>query len=86
MESEYTLSKIAAFFKISKTAVHNWFQTQVPAERCPDLEWFFHKQCTVQPKANTVEKLRPDLKWVRFPDRRWPHPKGRPCLDLSTSR
>lgn len=31
----------------------------------------------------TVEDLRPDLAWIRIPDKGWPHAKGRPCIDVA---
>lgn len=33
--------------------------------------------------AVTCEELRPDLRWVCVPDPEWPHPDGRPCLDVA---
>ena len=29
------------------------------------------------------DELRPDLTWARIADKSWPHPKGRPVLDVS---
>ena len=49
---------------------------EVPAERCSDVE----KACD---GAVTCEELRPDLCWLRVKDADWPHPKGRPLLDVS---
>lgn len=31
----------------------------------------------------TCETLRPDVRWVRVPDPTWPHPEGRPCIDVA---
>jgi len=31
----------------------------------------------------TCEQLRPDVSWFRVPDADWPHPKGRPCIDVA---
>jgi DNA-binding transcriptional regulator YdaS (Cro superfamily) len=31
----------------------------------------------------TVEQLRPDVRWHRVPDPAWPHPQGRPCIDVA---
>jgi DNA-binding transcriptional regulator YdaS (Cro superfamily) len=33
--------------------------------------------------ASTCEENRPDLSWARIPDVNWPHPAGRPVLDLA---
>ena len=30
-----------------------------------------------------VEDLRTDLVWLRIPDPSWPHPSGRPCIDVA---
>jgi hypothetical protein len=32
---------------------------------------------------STCEENRPDLSWARIPDPNWPHPAGRPVLDLA---
>lgn len=29
------------------------------------------------------EHLRPDLRWLRIPDAAWPHPSGRPALEIA---
>lgn len=34
----------------------------------------------------TVEELCPDARWVRIPDAAWPHPKGRPVLDVAEAK
>ena len=31
----------------------------------------------------TAEQLRPDVRWVRIPDESWPHPAGRPLIDVA---
>lgn len=51
----------------------------VPPERCPALE----KATGGQVPAN---ELRPDIRWVRVPDSSWPHPEGRPCIDVAATR
>ena len=33
--------------------------------------------------AVPCEELRPDLAWHRVPDPDWPHPQGRPCIDVA---
>lgn len=33
--------------------------------------------------AVPCEMVRPDLAWIRIPDRRWPHRRGRPAHDVS---
>lgn len=31
----------------------------------------------------TVDELRDDKRWIRTTDPAWPHPLGRPCLDVA---
>jgi hypothetical protein len=63
---------------ISKAAVSQWFAegSRPPADRCPDIER------AMAGKA-TCEQLRPDVRWQRVPDPDWPHPQGRPCIDVA---
>lgn len=55
-----------------------WFNTErrVPGEKCPSLE-------KATAGAVPCEELRPDLPWFRIKDRLWPHPGGRPLLDVA---
>lgn len=46
----------------------------VPPERCALIERETEGEVR-------VEDLRPDVRWIRVPDRNWPT-AGRPCLDL----
>lgn len=50
-----------------------------PSERCPGIERELY------PKV-TVDQLRPDVRWVRVPDPTWPHPDGRPCIDVAAPK
>lgn len=53
---------------------------QVPAAKCPVIE-------RVSKGKVTCEELRPDIKWVRLADGKWPwHRKGRPAVDLTRQR
>lgn len=47
-----------------------------PPDRCPAIERELY------PKA-TCEQLRPDVRWYRVADPAWPHPAGRPCIDVA---
>lgn len=47
----------------------------LPADRCPAIE--------LACPTITVEQLRPDVRWYRVPDPDWPHPDGRPCIDVA---
>jgi len=49
---------------------------KAPPDRCPAFERALY------PKV-TVDVLRPDIRWVRVPDADWPHPDGRPCIDVA---
>ena len=31
----------------------------------------------------TCKELRPDIRWRRVKDAAWPHPKGRPLIDVA---
>ena len=54
-----------------------WFlpERRVPSEHCPGIE----RACEGRV---TAEELRPDIVWTRVRDKDWPHPKGRPCIDV----
>lgn len=47
-----------------------------PPDRCPAIE-------RETAGRVTVEALRPDVHWHRVPDPDWPHPDGRPCIDVA---
>lgn len=51
-------------------------QRPASPELCAALEFETEGQieCTL---------MRPDLPWVRLPDKAWPHPKGRPAVDVA---
>lgn len=49
---------------------------QTPEIHCPAIERGFEGEIT-------VEELRPDVVWHRIPDPAWPHPSGRPCIDVA---
>jgi DNA-binding transcriptional regulator YdaS (Cro superfamily) len=62
--------------------VWNWLTRSggtVPGEQCPDLEYATDGKVS-------CEQLRPDIDWVRVPDSAWPHPNGRPCMDVASSK
>lgn len=35
--------------------------------------------------AVTCEEMRPDVRWHRVRDRKWPNPAGRPLIDVSAA-
>lgn len=49
---------------------------RTPPDRCPDIERATEGRVT-------CEDLRPDKRWQRVPDATWPHPAGRPCIDVA---
>ena len=48
----------------------------VAADKCAAIE-------RATQGAHTVEALRPDVAWARIPDPTWPHPAGRPVIDVA---
>jgi hypothetical protein len=51
-------------------------RVRTPVERCPGVE-------RALGGLVTAEQLRPDVRWVRIPDESWPHPAGRPLIDVA---
>jgi len=49
---------------------------KTPPDRCPAIEH-------ATGGAVKVEDLRPDVRWHRVEDPTWPHPQGRPCIDVA---
>jgi DNA-binding transcriptional regulator YdaS (Cro superfamily) len=49
---------------------------RAPLERCPAIEQALKG-------VVTCEQLRPDVHWARIPDGAWPHPAGRPVIDVA---
>lgn len=69
---------LARGLKVSRPTVSQWIHKErpVPEGRCPDIERLARARVT-------VDQLRPDLRWARVPDPAWPHPDGRPCIDVA---
>jgi hypothetical protein len=80
MESSTTfgisVSELARLIGAKPQRVSNWRRRGVAVSECPSIERATHG-------AVTVEQLRPDVRWVRVPDPAWPHPHGRPCIDVA---
>lgn len=51
---------------------------QFPAQHCVTLERESKGELP-------VEMLRPGERWMRVKDKTWPHPQGRPLLDLAVT-
>ncbi len=66
---------VARMLGIKAPSVIGW-AGRVPPDRCPHLE-------RAAAGRVTCEQLRPDVHWQRVPDPDWPHPGGRPCIDVA---
>lgn len=65
---------VARMLGIKAPSVIGW-NGRIPPDRCPALE-------RAVAGRETVERMRPDVRWARVPDATWPHPEGRPCIDV----
>lgn len=68
-------AEVARRIGIKPPSVVGW-KGRIPAERCPAIERSYAGRWT-------CEQLRPDVRWLRVPDADWPHPDGRPCIDVA---
>ncbi len=70
---------LAAKLGVSAVIVSQWITGArlIPSHRAPDIERATDGEVKVVDVA-------PWERWVRVPDKKWPHPKGRPCLDCAT--
>lgn len=66
---------VARIVGLKPPTVHGW--ARIPEKYCPDIE-------RAKQGAVTVEQIRPDVRWLRVADSAWPHPEGRPVLDVAT--
>lgn len=72
-------SALARGCGVVQQVVWNWLNRsagRVPPEHCPAIE-------RATAGRVTADELRPDVIWVRVPDPEWPHPAGRPCIDVA---
>ena len=71
-------ARLAAQIGVHPVMVSQWVNgiKAVPAERCPAIERATNGEVT-------ADQLRPDVIWVRVADAEWPHPEGRPCIDVA---
>lgn len=70
-------SALARLINAKQQEIWNWANGRpVPADRCPALE-------RATAGRVTCEELRPDVAWQRVADSDWPHPGGRPCIDVA---
>jgi len=68
---------ISSALGVSQQVMTNWKQRGIPEERCPDVERATNGKYT-------VEEMQPAVKWCRIKDKSWPHPKGRPLMDVAS--
>ena len=59
---------------VSVPTAHGW--KAIPAHHCPAIE-------KATNGVRLCEDMQPGAPWLRVPDMHWPHPKGRPVLDVA---
>lgn len=69
-------SAVARIVGVKSPSVTEWRRRGIPADRCPALE-------RASEGKVTCEEMRPDVVWHRVPDAEWPHPQGRPLIDVA---
>lgn len=70
-------TELARLIGARQQEVWNWLNGRpVPEHRCPAIERALEGRVT-------CEDLRPDVAWSRMPDPDWPHPQGRPVIDVA---
>lgn len=67
---------VARMTGVAPPSVTAWRSRGIPPERCPIIE-------RATSGAVPCETLRPDVRWSRIPDPTWPHPAGRPVIDVA---
>ena len=67
---------VARMLGCKPPSVIAWRARGIPSDRCPAIER------ATQAKF-TCEQLRPDVSWSRIADAAWPHPGGRPVIDVA---
>lgn len=74
-----TTAGLARKLGVSKGAAHQWKRPNaIPESHCVVIERDTNAKAT-------CEQLRDDIAWVRVPDSQWPHPQGRPCIDVAAT-
>jgi DNA-binding transcriptional regulator YdaS (Cro superfamily) len=67
---------VARMTGVEPPSVTAWRRRGIPAERRPAIERALYPRIT-------VESFGVDVRWQRVPDPDWPHPGGRPCIDVA---
>lgn len=69
-------SAIARMTGCRVPSVIKWRESGIPAGRAPFIE-------RGKLGEYTCEEMCPSVRWVRVADPSWPHPAGRPCIDVA---
>lgn len=71
-------SALAKRLGCTPAAVNQWLKVvrPIPRESAADIE-------RITDGKVSCEDLLPAVAWVRVPDAEWPHPGGRPCVDVA---
>jgi hypothetical protein len=74
------MSDLGRAIGVPAQTVRDWItrRRQMPCRHCPSIE-------VATGGLLVVEHLRPDAPWLRMPDPNWPHPAGRPVLDIANT-
>lgn len=69
---------LARALSVNPVMVVQWSSGAKPvaSDRCPAIERATEGKVT-------CEEMRPDVVWHRVPDAEWPHPGGRPLIDVA---
>ena len=69
---------LAIALRVSQPTVSEWARgvRPVPAEKAADMERLYWP---------AVAADRFPGRWARLPDPAWPHPAGRPCVDVAAT-
>lgn len=76
-----TATGLAEALDVSVQAVGQWKAgaRPIPPERCVEIERLTNGTVS-------ADSLSPDSRWIRVHDPSWPHPGGRPLLDVAAPR
>lgn len=71
-------SALADRLGVSKSMVSQWRNGERPVSL--SFSCAIERETAGEVGANEV---RPDVTWTRIPDQTWPHPEGRPLVDIT---
>lgn len=69
-------AELARRLNCKAPSIIEWRKRGIPRDRRPHLELHYYPRFV-------VEQIQDGARWVRVPDPAWPHPGGRPCLDVA---